>query len=68
MAAEQVEKKQPARAGKSRVRPVKDGHLPVSEFLFGRQGPASPFGEDMTFPLPVDRLPYTHPPVLDADD
>lgn len=61
MAADKAKK-----AGKkaaSRVRPVKDGHLPVNELLFGRQGPASPFGEDLEFPLPVDRLPYAHPTV-----
>jgi succinate dehydrogenase / fumarate reductase iron-sulfur subunit len=40
---------------------VKDGHLPVSEFLFDRPGGPSPFGDDLTFPLPVERLSYVHP-------
>jgi hypothetical protein len=40
---------------------VKDGHLPVSEFLFDRPGGPSPFGDDVTFPLPVERLTYAHP-------
>ncbi|GAA1702678.1 hypothetical protein [Fodinicola feengrottensis] len=39
----------------------KPGHLPVNELLFERQGPASPFGEDTVFPLPLDQLPYKHP-------
>jgi succinate dehydrogenase / fumarate reductase iron-sulfur subunit len=41
----------------------KPGHLPVNELLFERQGPASPFGEDAQFPLPLDQLPYKHPEV-----
>jgi hypothetical protein len=44
-----------------RAKVVKDGQLPVSEFLFDRPGGPSPFGEDMTFPLPVERLTYAHP-------
>jgi hypothetical protein len=39
----------------------KPGNLPVNEVLFERQGAASPFGEDVEFPLPVSDLPYTHP-------
>ena len=35
---------------------VKPGRLPISEFLFDRAGAASPFGEDVSFPLPVDDL------------
>jgi hypothetical protein len=44
-----------------RAQVVKDGHLPVSEFLFDRPGGPSPFGEDVTFPLPIERLTYSHP-------
>lgn len=40
---------------------VKDGHLPVNEFLSDRPASASPFGDDQTFPLPVSSLVYLHP-------
>jgi hypothetical protein len=33
---------------------------PVTELASDRQGSLSPFG-DVTFPLPADQLPYTHP-------
>lgn len=36
-----------------------DDHA-VSELAADRTGALSPFG-DLTFPLPVDELPYTHP-------
>lgn len=39
---------------------VKDGHLAVSELAADRPGGPSPFGDDITFPLPVDALRYTH--------
>ena len=45
----------------SRARIVPEGRLPVSEFAFDRMGAASPFGDDVSFPLPVNRLTYTHP-------
>jgi hypothetical protein len=46
----------------SRKNPVpKDGHLPVSEFLGELQGPPSPFGDDIEFPLPIAKLGYVHP-------
>ncbi len=35
-----------------------DGHLPVSEILADRAAAPSPFGDDQTFPLPVERLSY----------
>ena len=38
-----------------------DGKLPVSEVLFDRAGAASPFGDNVTFPLPADSLTYDHP-------
>ncbi|MBU2667629.1 hypothetical protein KOI35_29355 [Actinoplanes bogorensis] len=34
------------------------GHLEVSELLSDRAAAPSPFGDDQTFPLPVDRLNY----------
>ncbi len=37
----------------------KEGHLPVSELIADRPAAPSPFGDDQTFPLPVDRLTYT---------
>ncbi len=46
---------------KSRAQVVKPGHLPVSEFAFDRAGAASPFGDDITFPVPAERLTYEHP-------
>ena len=45
---------------------VKAGHLPVSEILFDRPGAPSPFGEDVTFPVPSDRLAYEPPSEPDA--
>jgi succinate dehydrogenase iron-sulfur subunit len=46
---------------KSRAKVVKLGRLPVSEFAFDRAGAASPFGDDITFPVPPERLTYEHP-------
>jgi hypothetical protein len=34
--------------------------LPVSELLFHRAGAASPFGDDLQFPLPAGALTYRH--------
>jgi hypothetical protein len=34
------------------------GHLAVSELVADRAAAPSPFGDDQTFPLPVDRLSY----------
>jgi succinate dehydrogenase / fumarate reductase, iron-sulfur subunit len=36
------------------------GRLPVSELLFHRAGAASPFGDDLQFPLPAGALTYRH--------
>lgn len=44
---------------------VQDGHLPLTEILFDRPGAASPFGDDLSFPLPVSQLTYV-PPSPDA--
>lgn len=46
---------------KSRAQVVKPGRLPISEFAFDRAGAASPFGDDIVFPVPVERLTYEHP-------
>lgn len=34
---------------------------PVNELLSQRPGSQSPFGDDITFPLPVEELYYSHP-------
>ncbi|MCA2214521.1 hypothetical protein [Jidongwangia harbinensis] len=39
--------------------PVYGGHLPVSELIADRPAAPSPFGDDQTFPLPVEELTYT---------
>ena len=43
---------------KVRSKTVKPGHLAVSEFASDRPGANSPFGDDQTLPLPVERLTY----------
>lgn len=40
---------------------IKPGRMPVTEFAFDRAGAASPFGDDVRFPLPADKLTYVHP-------
>jgi succinate dehydrogenase / fumarate reductase iron-sulfur subunit len=50
-----------ARTRQIRSKPVKPGRLPVSEFAFDRPGAGSPFGDDIEFPVPVERLTYEHP-------
>ena len=42
-----------------------DGHLPVTELAAERPGPLSPFGEDVEFPLPPDKVAYVHPSAED---
>ena len=34
---------------------------PVTELSSETAGPLSPFGEDHSFPLPLDRIRYAHP-------
>lgn len=46
-------------AGSRQSQPVASkGHLAVSELVADRAAAPSPFGDDQTFPLPVDRLTY----------
>lgn len=46
-------------AGDRKSRPVDaKGHLAVSELVADRAAAPSPFGDDQTFPLPVDSLTY----------
>jgi hypothetical protein len=49
------------RPARSHAQTVKPGHLPVSEFAFDRAGAASPFGDDVEFPVAVETLTYQHP-------
>ena len=44
---------------------VPEGRLPVSEFAAEMQGGLSPFGEDVEFPLPMDKVAYRHPTAED---
>jgi succinate dehydrogenase / fumarate reductase iron-sulfur subunit len=44
---------------------VPEGRLPVSELAAEVQGGLSPFGEDVEFPLPADRIAYRHPGAAD---
>jgi hypothetical protein len=37
------------------------GHLPVGELASDRPGASSPFGDDLSFPLPAELLNYAHP-------
>ena len=39
--------------------------LAVSEFTAENTGAQSPFGDDVSFPLPVERLRYRHPTAAD---
>jgi hypothetical protein len=38
-----------------------DGRLPLSEFAFALAGASSPFGDDLSLPLPPSELTYVHP-------
>jgi succinate dehydrogenase / fumarate reductase iron-sulfur subunit len=65
---DQVEQPVPATGGEVLVGRVPlapalgvDGKLPLSETRIDRPGAASPFGDDVTFPVPTDRLTYQHP-------
>jgi succinate dehydrogenase / fumarate reductase iron-sulfur subunit len=44
---------------------VPDGRLPISEFAAEMQGGLSPFGDDVEFPLPANRISYRHPTAED---
>ncbi|GIM95297.1 hypothetical protein [Paractinoplanes toevensis] len=46
-------------AGPRQTRPVSTkGHLNVAELVSDRAAAPSPFGDDQTFPLPVEHLNY----------
>ncbi|MBO4207465.1 succinate dehydrogenase/fumarate reductase iron-sulfur subunit [Micromonospora echinofusca] len=47
---------------KPTVPPVDEhGRLPLTELTFDRPAAPSPFGDDVTFPMPVEHLNYAHP-------
>ena len=54
-----VEAGSASRKSAGRPSPIKEGHLVVSELVSDRPAAPSPFGDDQTFPLPVERLTYT---------
>ena len=37
----------------------------VNELAADKAGPVSPFGPDIEFPLPLDKIRYTHPSPAD---
>jgi succinate dehydrogenase / fumarate reductase iron-sulfur subunit len=37
------------------------GRMPVTELAFDRPGAASPFGDDVHLPLPLELITYVHP-------
>jgi succinate dehydrogenase / fumarate reductase iron-sulfur subunit len=59
--ASNISPDQPVRPEGSHAQVVKPGRLPVSEFAFDRAGAASPFGDDVEFPIAVEALTYRHP-------
>jgi len=61
MTAQPEPSTEPGRHKKSRSKTVKPGHLPVGEVTFDRPGAGSPFGDDIEFPVPAERLTYEHP-------
>jgi len=48
-----------SRGSEAGPRSATDGRLPVSELVADRAAAPSPFGDDQTFPLPVEELTYT---------
>ncbi|MFD0557154.1 hypothetical protein FB566_2409 [Stackebrandtia endophytica] len=45
---------------RSRIKPVKEGYLPITELTSPMAASGSPFGDDVTFPLPVRSLNWEH--------
>ena len=58
MAAENKKPGTEVRGGGARPVATPEALHAVSEFLADRAAAPSPFGDDQTFPLPVDRLTY----------
>src|SRR4026209_1348851 len=49
-----------ARAGQAAALGA-DGRMPITEVTFDRAGAASPFGDDIEFPVAPESLAYEHP-------
>ena len=62
MSANPSDDSRSARLKKSKAWVVKPGRMPVTEATYDKAGAASPFGDDITFPFPVEHLTYEHPP------
>jgi succinate dehydrogenase / fumarate reductase iron-sulfur subunit len=62
MTADPSDDTESVRPKKSKAWVVKPGRMPVTEATYDKAGAASPFGDDITFPFPVERLTYEHPP------
>jgi succinate dehydrogenase / fumarate reductase iron-sulfur subunit len=62
MTADPSDDTESVRPKKSKAWVVKPGRLPVTEATYDKAGAASPFGDDITFPFPVEHLTYEHPP------
>ena len=45
---------------RSRIKPVKDGHLNITELTSPVMAASSPFGDEQEFPLPVKDLNWEH--------
>jgi succinate dehydrogenase / fumarate reductase iron-sulfur subunit len=59
-------RRRPRAPGVQRSRQARQDRLPISEFAFDRAGAASPFGDDVQFPIEPERLVYAHPPADEA--
>lgn len=44
---------------RSKIKPVKEGYLPIGEFTSPVAAASAPFGE-VHFPLPIEKLNYEH--------
>ncbi|HIW63760.1 MAG TPA: hypothetical protein H9881_14995 [Candidatus Stackebrandtia excrementipullorum] len=56
---------------RSRIKPVKEGHLPITELTSPHAAASSPFGDDVVIPMPVKDVQWEHsepvPPRLPRD-
>jgi hypothetical protein len=54
-----AQNKKPVTSARETATTVPDhGHAPISELLSDRAAAPSPFGDELTFPLPVEQLTY----------
>ncbi|GAA4909952.1 hypothetical protein LX16_2793 [Stackebrandtia albiflava] len=56
---------------RTRIKPVKDGHLPITELTSPMAAASSPFGDDVAIPMSPESLNWEHsnpePPRLPQD-